>query len=124
MACPFAAMNPWMGAWMNPFMGWPGAAQAAGAGRATGHIKSFNADKGFGFIECPATYAIYSRDVFLHKAQIGNLTVGTPVSFTCEINKQGMPQAKDVQALHGGGGGGKSGGKGKSGKSAGKGKGE
>merc|ERR1712060_774564 len=54
--------------------------------------------KGFGFIECPATYAQYGRDVFLHKAQIGEMKVGTMVSFTYEVNKQGMPQAKEVRA--------------------------
>jgi cold shock CspA family protein len=68
---------------------------------AVGRIKSFNADKGFGFIECPYTYAQYNRDVFLHKAQIGDLRVGQIVTFKCEINKQGMPQASNLVATSG-----------------------
>merc|ERR1712232_871644 len=78
---------------MSPMMSWA----AAGFG-LPGKIKSYNADKGFGFIECPYTFAQYNRDVFLHKAQIGSLKVGQTVTFKCEVNKQGMPQAKDVVA--------------------------
>merc|ERR1719436_1349853 len=78
-----------------------------------GRIKSFNAEKGFGFIECPATLAQYGRDVFLHKALIGEMHVGSMVTFTYEVNKQGMPQAKEVRAGMGMGfTGGKAGGKG------------
>merc|ERR1719277_2255077 len=76
------------------------AAQQPGA--LQGRIKSFNSEKGFGFIECAQTYQKYNRDVFLHKAQIGDMTVGAMVSFTCEVNRQGMPQAKDVAPLWGG----------------------
>merc|ERR1719162_703968 len=103
-------------------VGWQQAA-AAMQGRHQGLIKSFNAEKGFGFIECAETYAQYQRDVFLHKTQIGEMSVGQYVTFTCEVNKQEMPQAKDVQPIggapgqpaHEGKGKGK-GGKGKDGK--------
>mmetsp|Transcript_80311 Transcript_80311/g.211741 ORF Transcript_80311/g.211741 Transcript_80311/m.211741 type:complete len:313 (-) Transcript_80311:112-1050(-) len=128
---PYAAFPPFgyppmMHPWMNPyFHGWPGA-DAGFSGRYQGRIKSFNSEKGFGFIECYETHALYSRDVFLHKAQVGEMTVGQPVTFTCELNKQSMPQAKDVQSM--GGlpmGGYATGGKGKDkGKGKGKGKGE
>jgi len=138
-------MNPMMSSLMNPAYMWhqqqaaaaqaqaQAAAAAAAAASATvtpnkfqGRIKSFNADKGFGFIECQQTFQQYSRDVFLHKAQIGDMQPGAFVSFGCEVNKQGMPQAKDVQPLgplpphvqaqlvgpgKGGKGGGKGGGK-------------
>merc|ERR1719210_2511549 len=101
------ASNPWayggfhpMMPFMNPYMWQTAQAQAAAAataatttpGKYQGRIKSFNAEKGFGFIECQQTFAQYSRDVFLHKAQIGDLQPGAMVSSSCEVNKQGMPQ--------------------------------
>lgn len=69
--------------------------------RFRGRIKSFNAKQGFGFIENPDAYAIFGRDVFLHKAQIGNLKVGTEVTYGVDMNKQGMPQARDLVTLDG-----------------------
>jgi len=77
-------------------MGWP-----SWDGSLQGRIKSFNSEKGFGFIECPYTFAQYNRDVFLHKSQIGDLNVGQMVSFKCDVNKQGMPQATNVVATSG-----------------------
>merc|ERR1719223_1295799 len=70
-------------------------------GRLTGRVKSFNAKQGFGFIECPQVHAMYGRDVFLHKAQMGDLKVGTEITFGVEPNKQGMPQARDILTLDG-----------------------
>jgi len=114
----------------GPFMGWP----QIPPGKYSGRIKSFNSEKGFGFIECPQTYAQYNRDVFLHKAHIGDLSVGAMVTFACEVNKQGWPQAKDVAPIGGSasmsptggkiGDGGKGKGKSKMGKSADKGSGK
>lgn len=72
-----------------------------GTERFRGRIKSFNAKQGFGFIENHDAYAIFGRDVFLHKAQIGNLKVGTEVTYGVEMNKQGMPQARDLVTLDG-----------------------
>eukprot|EP00445_Apocalathium_hangoei_P061418 CAMPEP_0204096844 /NCGR_PEP_ID=MMETSP0360-20130528/192145_1 /ASSEMBLY_ACC=CAM_ASM_000342 /TAXON_ID=268821 /ORGANISM="Scrippsiella Hangoei, Strain SHTV-5" /LENGTH=344 /DNA_ID=CAMNT_0051046187 /DNA_START=80 /DNA_END=1114 /DNA_ORIENTATION=- len=92
---------PMMHPWMNPyFHGWPGA-DAGFSGRYQGRIKSFNSEKGFGFIECYETHALYSRDVFLHKAQVGEMHVGQFVAFTCELNKQNMPQAKEITPIGG-----------------------
>lgn len=114
---------------MNPFM--MQAMANLAQGKYHGWIKSFNTQKGFGFIHCNDTLALYQRDVFLHKAQIGDLKIGSFVSFRCEVNKQGMPQAKDLQFISAGAtdkikglGKGKDGGKGKGGKGKGKGKGE
>jgi len=70
-------------------------------GRFRGRIKAFNMEKGFGFIECSEAHAQYGRDTFLHKAHIGDLTVGSEVTFAVELNKQGMPQARDL-ATHDG----------------------
>merc|ERR1740123_1736402 len=80
--------------------------QAAGGpgvptGRFQGRIKSFNAKQGFGFIECPEAHTIFGRDVFLHKAQIGDLKIGAEVTYSVEMNKQGMPQARDLATLDG-----------------------
>jgi len=103
---PYAAFPPFgyppmMHPWMNPyFHGWPGA-DAGFSGRYQGRIKSFNSEKGFGFIECYETHALYSRDVFLHKAQVGEMHVGQFVAFTCELNKQNMPQAKEITPIGG-----------------------
>mmetsp|Transcript_106311 Transcript_106311/g.266301 ORF Transcript_106311/g.266301 Transcript_106311/m.266301 type:complete len:304 (-) Transcript_106311:159-1070(-) len=75
--------------------------QGAATGRFEGRIKSFNAKQGFGFIECAEAHAIFGRDVFLHKAQIGDLKVGTQVTYSVEMNKQGMPQARELATLDG-----------------------
>jgi len=98
----YPAMNP-MNSMMpmympKPFMGW----QQTQSGKFQGRIKSYSSEKGFGFIQCAQTYAQFGRDVFLHKAQIGNTGVGTLVNFSCEVNQQGMPQAKEVVPLGGG----------------------
>lgn len=69
--------------------------------RFEGRVKSFNHKQGFGFIESPEAHAIFGRDVFLHKAQIGDFKVGSLVSYFVETNKQGMPQARDLASLEG-----------------------
>lgn len=99
---PWFGFNPMMPQWpaaypMAPFM--MDAPSLLPPGRYRGRIKSFNVEKGFGFIECPETFAQFNRDVFLHKAQFGEMTVGTEVTFQVETNKQGMPQAKDLAPL-------------------------
>jgi len=114
------------------------------AGRLRGRIKSFNSEKGFGFIECQEMYDKYGRDVFIHRKQLGDFEVGMDITFFCDANKEGMPQAREPETLdgrrpgpgrpgegggdNGGKGGGKGGGKdgggkGKGGKDKGKGKG-
>merc|ERR1719424_1271015 len=88
-------MMPGMGGMpMMPGMGVPGLSQATG--RYQGFIKSFNEQKGFGFIDCGEAHQTYGRDVFLHKAQIANFQIGSQVSFAVEINKNNMPQARDL----------------------------
>lgn len=67
--------------------------------RYFGRIKSLNPEKGYGFIDCPAAQSQFSRDVFIHKRQVGNLVVGAEVSFFIETNKDGHPQARDVEEL-------------------------
>lgn len=120
MQNPWAMMGMGMGMGYNPMsmygqmpMMTPGMGGAAStAGKYRGRIKSFNADKGFGFIDSQDAKAQYGRDVFLHKAAIGDLKTGDDVMFSVELNKQNMPQAREVTLAVGGGGGGKGKGKG------------
>lgn len=78
-----------------------------------GRIKSYNPKQGYGFLDCPEAHACFGRDVFIHKAQMGELlgrfvgpgtkldpkTLKMNVGFSVEINKSGMPQARDVARL-------------------------
>mmetsp|Transcript_46447 Transcript_46447/g.108148 ORF Transcript_46447/g.108148 Transcript_46447/m.108148 type:complete len:508 (-) Transcript_46447:115-1638(-) len=84
------------------------------AGPYFGKVKSYNSKKGYGFIDCPAARAVYGRDVFIHKAQMGELLgrfvgPGTRldpkclhmhVRFSVGSNREGMPQARDVIRIH------------------------
>merc|ERR1719323_1912003 len=98
--------------------------QAAGvtAGKHSGWVKSINTEKGFGFISCPQTYAQFQRDVFARGQDLQGLEQGQYVTFTVSTNKNGLPQANDVQAsteptpTKGKGKGGGKDGKGKDGK--------
>lgn len=69
--------------------------------RFEGKIKSFNRKKGFGFISSNRAWEIFGRDVFLHKAQFWDVEIGSMVKFRVEINKEGMPQAREVVQIHG-----------------------
>merc|ERR1712054_138047 len=126
---PYGFWNPYsaMSAWGYPGYGYggygAGQVDAKGNRRFQGRIKSFNSEKGYGFIESAEAYQIHGRDVFLHKAHIGSFAVGTFISFTVDTNKEGMPQARDLAASDGSGqAGGKGKGKGKGKKGDGKGK--
>lgn len=66
--------------------------------RWSGVLKSFNEKTGFGFIECQELKDIYGGDVFVHRAQVAELspTVGMPLEFGVFLNKDEKPQAKDI----------------------------
>jgi cold shock CspA family protein len=72
-----------------------------GPGRYLGLIKSFSKEKGFGFIDCPEIRARYNRDVFIHKQQMTHLEVGQEITFSIEENKEGRPQAREIERFHG-----------------------
>jgi len=63
-----------------------------------GRIKTYNEQKGFGFIECPDTERSFGRDVFVHRLQMmeGSLSIGQQVSFELDTNKNGFPQARNI----------------------------
>jgi len=61
-----------------------------------GQIVSFSPENGFGFISCPELHDIYSKDTFLHKSQLGSCHVSDTVKFRVFLNKDGMPQAKEL----------------------------
>merc|ERR1740138_1300637 len=63
-----------------------------------GTIKSFAESTGYGFIECPEIKKSYNADVFLHKAMKKGYQVGNKIRFTCVLNKDGKPQAKDLKS--------------------------
>jgi len=65
---------------------------------ATGTVKWFNAQKGFGFIQ-PADG---SKDVFVHisaveRAGISNLVEGQKISFDIEAGRQGKSSAVNLR---------------------------
>merc|ERR1719480_262767 len=96
----------------------------SGGRSATGTVKFFNAEKGFGFIETE------NGDVFVHRNQCqgGQPQDGDQVFFEVEMGRQGKPQAVNctggtapLDSGKGGFGGGKGGGYGGKGKYGGKG---
>lgn len=73
--------------------------------RAQGYIKSFNPEKGFGFIACDELFKVFGHDVFLHSQQLGSFPVGTEVSFAVALNKDNKPQGYDLKEAWNKGGG-------------------
>merc|ERR1740138_660349 len=73
--------------------------------RSKGVVKSFNQEKGFGYIACPELKAVFGNDVYVHAKQIAHMCQpGTEVSFAVLLNKENKPQAFDVQPAAGGAG--------------------
>jgi cold shock CspA family protein len=57
-----------------------------------GTIKSFNTEKGYGFIQCEELHAKYGRDVFIPLSQYQGMSVGGKVTFKIQVKKN-QPQA-------------------------------
>lgn len=78
-------------------------------GTFIGTVKSFNAEKGWGFLTCDDTMQLYGKDMFLHKNALGDYipAVGEQIQFTATIGQNGQPQAGSVNV------GGRSGGAGR-----------
>lgn len=67
-----------------------------------GLIKSYNAEKGFGFIACDELFQKYKADVFLHQRQVrkhlgSRAFGGDQVRFLVGMNEAGKPQAVNVE---------------------------
>ena len=62
-----------------------------------GVVKSYNLEKGYGFIECAETKSIFGRDVYVDTQQITthNVEVGEEVTFLVKLNNRtGNPQGQ------------------------------
>jgi len=89
------------GEWKEPTKGKPNEVETLG--EFQGVIKSFAAKSGYGFIECQDLRDVgCPNDVFLHHMQLNGFEVGSHVQFTAYMNRNGQPQAKDLQASQGG----------------------
>ena len=84
----------WSVAFFVPLMG-----REDGLRMAVGKVKWFNADKGYGFIECED-----GEDLFVHFSEIQgdgfrSLDEGQAVSFTAAVGRNGKQQATQVTAI-------------------------
>lgn len=64
-----------------------------------GRIKRFvdmSAGGGYGFIDCEETKMRFTRDVYIHRNQMNNLSIGDQVAFSIVRNQKGEPQARNV----------------------------
>jgi len=67
-----------------------------------GRVKSFNAQRGFGFINAMEIQHHFSgRDVYVAKNQApdGKLQVGQAVEFRLHVDRSGQPQARDIKMV-------------------------
>lgn len=69
----------------------------------TGTIKSFNVEKGWGFITSEETTNLFGKDLFLHKRELGSLdpppNAGDQVQFSVQLSDKGRPEAARVFPL-------------------------
>jgi len=70
------------------------------ASKYFGSIKSFNPQKGWGFIECPQTYELYGKDMFVLKNALpgGVANKGDQVAFTV-VQEHNGPVAATVEVM-------------------------
>ena len=63
-------------------------------GRFRGTVKSWWPEKGYGFLECEATFRVYQCDIYINRLAIGLFQKGDEVIFSVELNKEGKPQGR------------------------------
>lgn len=65
-----------------------------------GAIKSFNATKGFGFIECAQTFQMYSKDIFVLKSELPGQIAHQGDMFRFNVAEEhNGPVAREVQPM-------------------------
>lgn len=80
-------------------IGRPTGAKRQATQRMYGQIRTFNQEKGFGFIECDAALRTYgTQDIFLHYTEAINFRVGDFVTFDVMTTDAGKPQARNLIA--------------------------
>merc|ERR1712048_1103667 len=64
----------------------------------TGTVKSYNEQKGWGFIDCSEAKSIYKKDIFFHKREVEGVefSVGDAVEFTIQLSSEGRPEASGL----------------------------
>lgn len=76
----------------------PAAPDAPSTGQEfLGFITSFQPERGFGFISCAETRQSYGSDVYIHRDQFTDVTVGDAVHFLVALNPKGVPAARSVR---------------------------
>eukprot|EP00930_Biecheleria_cincta_P053555 TRINITY_DN3910_c0_g2_i1.p1 TRINITY_DN3910_c0_g2~~TRINITY_DN3910_c0_g2_i1.p1 ORF type:complete len:999 (-),score=199.68 TRINITY_DN3910_c0_g2_i1:81-3077(-) len=71
---------------------------STGRSRMSGHILKFDDQKGFGFIKCPEVHKGCGKDVFLPRQEAKDFEVGDVVYFDLVLNKDGHPQARNLES--------------------------
>jgi len=69
-------------------------------GEFFGVIKTYNVDKGFGFIACDALKEQFEGDVYLHQKHVGEFQVGSEVRFQAYLHN-GRLQGRDLRDASG-----------------------
>ena len=79
----------------------PHASTDPNAGRLVGRLRSHSIQSGYGFIECPQTFSRFGRDemslVYVRSEHLGEIPVGTLVTFECDTGPGGLPQAAEIR---------------------------
>ena len=66
--------------------------------RQWGTITAWRPGQMYGFLKCDETFQAFGKDCWVHHQQIGEFNEGDAVSFTLVLNKDGHPQAIDLQS--------------------------
>merc|ERR1719453_1552907 len=63
-----------------------------------GVVKHIDKEKGYGFIRCQETHALYGSDVFAHQKHVAGRNIGDHVRFWLKGNARGKPQVRTLEA--------------------------
>jgi hypothetical protein len=72
----------------------------AGAPEYEGTLKSVSAKNGYGFLDCPETFNLYQRDVYVDKERLPlDASQGDRFRFTVEMSEKGQPKAGNLMKV-------------------------